>query len=79
MQSAGHDFRSGGPRPTAMGSGLDLYEIGGWLWLRGAGMPARWPDRVRAEAVHQCADADRAADEMIDLHWTGQLDRSNPV
>src|SRR4029077_10589693 len=60
-------------------SGLDLHEIGWRLRIRGIRMPARRPNGAGAQAVHQRADRDRTSDKMIDLHWTGQLDGSDPV
>jgi hypothetical protein len=34
---------------------------------------------VRAKAIHHLTDADRTSDEMVDLQWTHNLDRSDPV
>src|SRR5882762_2501807 len=42
-------------------------------------MPSRRSNVAGAYTVHQGADGDRAADKMIDLYWTGQLDGSDPV
>ena len=65
------------PDRLPYGLGFDLHQID--RGLRSIGIPSLRPRRVRAKAIHHLTDADRTSDEMVDLQWTHNLDRTDPV
>ena len=65
------------PDRLPYGLGFDLHQID--RGFGSLGIPSLRPGRVRAKAIHHLTDADRTSDEMVDLQWTDNLDRSDPV